>query len=165
MTDLTSPAPAGVDPVIYRGVADLEAAVGKELGPTGWFTVGQERIDGFADATEDHQWIHVDPVRAVDGPFGATVAHGFLTLSLVPYFVNCLRRIEDVRMGVNYGLDKVRFPAPVRAGSRIRARTTMIRLDRVEGGAVQLVTRTTIEVDGDVKPACVADLVSRYYFD
>ncbi len=151
--------------MIYRGIADLEAAMGRELGPTSWFTVGQDRIDGFADATEDHQWIHVDPARAVDGPFGATVAHGFLTLSLVPYFVNCLRRIEGVRMGVNYGLDKVRFPAPVRVGSRIRARTTMIRLDHVADDAVQLVTRTTVEVEGDGKPGCVADLVSRYYFD
>ncbi|MEV0766804.1 MaoC family dehydratase [Nocardia salmonicida] len=165
MTDLTSPAAAGVNPVIYRGVADLEAALGMELGPTAWFTMEQDRIDAFADATEDHQWIHVDPVRAVDSSFGATVAHGFLTVSLVPYFVNSLRRIEDVRMGVNYGLDKVRFPAPVRGGSRIRARTTMIRLDRIEGGAVQLVTRTSIEVEGESKPACVADLVSRYYFD
>ncbi|MFJ8816420.1 MaoC family dehydratase [Amycolatopsis thermoflava] len=153
-----------VAPVVYRSVEDLEAAVGRELGPTGWFTVDQSRIDGFADDTEDHQWIHVDPERAADGPFGATVAHGFLTLSLVPYFVNRLRRIDGVRMGVNYGLDKVRFPSPVRAGSRIRARTTMTTLDRIGDAAVQLVTRTTIEVEGAVKPACVADLVSRYYF-
>lgn len=164
MTDLTSPVPAGAEVEIYRSVADLEAAVGRELGPTEWFTMEQSRMNGFADTTEDHQWIHVDPERAARGPFGATVAHGFLTLSLIPYFVNALRRIEGVRMGVNYGLDKVRFPAPVRAESRIRARTTMIRLDRIGDDAVQLVTRTTVEVEGSDKPACVADLVSRYYF-
>jgi len=164
LTDLTSPVPAGIDPAIYRGVEDLETAVGRELGPTEWFAVHQDRVDGFADDTEDHQWIHVDPERAAGGPFGATVAHGFLTLSLVPYFVNQLRRIEGVRLGVNYGLDKVRFPAPVRAGSRIRARTTMIRLDRIDENAVQMVTRTTVEIEGNEKPACVAELVSRYYF-
>jgi acyl dehydratase len=153
-----------VAPVVYRSVEDLEAAVGRELGPTDWFTVDQNRIDGFADDTEDHQWIHVDRERAAAGPFGAPVAHGFLTLSLVPYFVSRLRRIEGVRMGVNYGLDKVRFPSPVRAGSRIRARMTMTGLDRVGDAAVQLVTRTTIQAEGAEKPACVADLVSRYYF-
>jgi len=151
-------------PVVYRGVEDLEAAVGRELGPTDWFTVDQSRIDGFADDTEDHQWIHVDPERAAAGPFGATVAHGFLTLSLVPYFVNRLRRIDGVRMGVNYGLDRVRFPSPVRAGSRIRARMTMTSVERIGDAAVQLVTRTTIEAEGGQKPACVADLVSRYHF-
>jgi acyl dehydratase len=149
---------------IYQSVADLEAAIGQELGPTEWFTVDQSRVDGFADMTEDHQWIHVDPDRAADGAFGATVAHGFLTLSLIPYFVNALRRIEGVRMGVNYGLNKVRFPAPVRVGSRVRARTTMTELDRIGTDAVQLVTRTTVEVEGSAKPACVADLVSRYYY-
>jgi acyl dehydratase len=102
----------------YHGIADLEAAVGSELGPTEWLTVDQARIDGFANDTEDHQWIHVDAGRAAAGPFGATVAHGFLTLSLVPYFVNKLRSIEGARMGINYGLDRVRFPSPVRAGSR-----------------------------------------------
>lgn len=164
MTDLTDTTTAAPDVVVYRSVAELEAAVGRELGPTGWFTVDQSRIDGFADDTEDHQWIHVDPDRAAQGPFGATVAHGFLTLSLVPYFLSRLRRVEGVRMGVNYGLDKVRFPAPVRAGSRTRARTVMTRLDRIAEDAVQMVTRTTIEVEGGDKPACVADLVSRYYF-
>jgi len=158
---VTNPAAPAVE--TYRGVEELAAAVGKELGPTVWFTVDQNRIAGFADNTEDHQWIHVDEARAADGPFGATVAHGFLTLSLVPYFVNQLRRIEGVRMGVNYGLDKVRFPSPVRAGSRIRARTTMTDLERLGEAAIQLVTRTVIEIEGSAKPACVADLVSRYY--
>jgi acyl dehydratase len=149
----------------YHGIADLEAAVGSELGPTDWLTVDQARIDGFANDTEDHQWIHVDAGRAAAGPFGATVAHGFLTLSLVPYFVNKLRSIEGARMGINYGLDRVRFPSPVRAGSRIRARATLISLDKVGDGAVQLINRVTIEAEGSAKPACVADLVSRHYFE
>ncbi|WP_024795246.1 MaoC family dehydratase [Tomitella biformata] len=152
----------GDGPVIYRGAAALEAAVGEELGPTGWLVVDQSRINGFAEDTIDHQWIHVDAELAADGPFGATIAHGFLTLSLVPYFVNRLRRIEGMRMGVNYGLDRVRFPAPVRAGSRIRASSRMISFQQLED-AVQIVTRTTIEIEHGGKPACVADLVARYY--
>jgi acyl dehydratase len=148
---------------VYRSITELEKAVGQELGPTDWFTVTQDRIDGFADVTEDHQWIHVDPERAADGPFGATVAHGFLTLSLIPRFVSSLRRIEGARMGVNYGLNKVRFPSAVREGSRVRARTTMVDLERIGEDAVQMVTRTVVEVEGGDKPACVADLVSRYH--
>lgn len=150
---------------IYRGIADLEAAVGRELDPTEWLTVDQKRIDGFADDTEDHQWIHVDPARAASGPFGAPVAHGFLTLSLVPHFMNASRRIDGVSMGVNYGLNKVRFPAPVRVGSRIRARLTLAELDKIGADAVQLVSRIVVEVEGGDKPACVAEIVSRYYFD
>lgn len=149
---------------VYRGIADLEAAVGKELGPSDWFPIEQDRVDGFADVTEDHQWIHVDTEKAANGPFGATIAHGFLSLSLVPYFVSQLRRIEGAKMGVNYGLDRVRFPSPVRAGSRIRARTIVKTVDRIDEDSVQLVMRTTIEVEGSEKPGCVADLVSRYYF-
>jgi acyl dehydratase len=151
-------------PEIYRSAADLQAAVGRELGPTSWVPVDQARVDGFAAATEDRQWIHVDPDRAANGPFGSTVAHGFLTLSLIPYFLNSLRRIEGVAMGVNYGLNKVRFPAPVRVGSLLRARTTMIGLDLLDEQAVQAVNRLTIEVESQDKPACVADLVGRYYF-
>lgn len=149
---------------VYRGIADLEAAVGKELGPSDWFPIEQDRVDGFADVTEDHQWIHVDTEKAANGPFGATIAHGFLSLSLVPYFVSQLRRIEGAKMGVNYGLDRVRFPSPVRASSRIRARTIVKTVDRIDEDSVQLVMRTTIEVEGSEKPGCVADLVSRYYF-
>jgi acyl dehydratase len=148
----------------YHGIADLEAAIGQEIGPTEWFTMDQARINGFADDTEDHQWIHVDPERAAAGPFGATVAHGFLTLSLVPYFSTQLRSVEGVRMGINYGLDRVRFPTPVPVGSRLRARSTLISLDKVGEDAVQLVNRVTIEVEGNAKPACVADTVSRFYF-
>lgn len=149
----------------YANVADLEAALGRELGPTEWFTVQQSRIDGFADDTEDHQWIHVDTERAAAGPFGATIAHGFLTLSLVPYFVTQLRALEGLRMGINYGLDRVRFPSPVRVGSRIRARSTMIDLQKTTDGGVQVVNRVVLEIENTSKPACVADLVSRYYFE
>lgn len=149
---------------IYRGITDLEAAVGIELGPSEWFAVEQGRVDGFADVTEDHQWIHVDTEKAAGGPFGATIAHGFLSLSLVPYFVSRLRRIEGAKMGVNYGLDRVRFPSPVRVGSRIRARTVVRTADRIDENSIQLVMRTTIEVEGSEKPGCVADLVSRHYF-
>jgi acyl dehydratase len=102
----------------YHSVAELEAAVGQEIGPTDWFEVDQQRVNGFADDTEDHQWIHVDPERAAKGPFGGPVAHGFLTLSLIPYFSSQLRTVDNVTMGVNYGLDRVRFPAPVRMVSR-----------------------------------------------
>lgn len=147
-----------------QGIAGLEAAVGTELGPTDWFTVGQDRIDGFADATEDHQWIHVDKERAAAGPFGTTVAHGFLTLSLIPYLAGQLRRADGARMGINYGLNRVRFPAPVPAGSRVRARSTLISCDRIGDDAAQLVNRVTIELEGSAKPACVADTVSRVYF-
>lgn len=148
------------------GLAALEAAVGTENGPTDWVTIDQARIDTFADATEDHQWIHVDPERAASGPFGTTVAHGFLTLSLVPYLAGQLRRVEGVRMGVNYGLDRVRFPAPVPSGARLRARSTLISCERVPGtpDAAQLVNRVTIEVEGNAKPGCVADAVTRLYF-
>jgi len=149
----------------HSGIAAIEASVGTEVGPTDWFTVDQARINTFADATEDHQWIHVDTERAAAGPFGGTVAHGFLTLSLVPYLASQLRRGgEGARMGINYGLDRVRFPTPVPAGSRIRARSTLISCDRVGDDAVQLVNRVTIEVEGSEKPACVADTVSRLYF-
>ena len=148
----------------YHGIADLEAAIGQEIGPTEWFTVDQSRINGFADDTEDHQWIHVDPERAAAGPFAATVAHGFLTLSLVPYFSSQLRSVEGARMAINYGLDRVRFPTPVPVGSRLRARATLISLDKVGEGAVQIVNRVTVEVEGSAKPACVADTVSRLYF-
>jgi acyl dehydratase len=150
----------------HPGLAALEGSVGKENGPTDWFTVDQARIDAFADATEDHQWIHVDQERAAAGPFGTTVAHGFLTLSLLPYLSAQLRQVEGVRMGINYGLDRVRFPAPVPSGSRVRARSTLISCDPVAGvaDAAQLVTRVTVEVEGGAKPACVADMVSRLYF-
>jgi acyl dehydratase len=141
---------------------ELRAAVGEELGTTGWLEIDQKRIDLFADATGDHQWIHVDPDRAARGPFGTTVAHGFLTLSLIPSFTAELLRVEGVKMGVNYGVNKVRFPAPVPVGSRLRASGQIAEVTEVAGG-VQLVTRITIEREGGEKPVCVAETVSRFY--
>lgn len=137
-------------------------AVGSELGTSDWLTITQERIDQFADATDDHQWIHVDPERAKDGPFGATVAHGYLTLSLVNRF---LPEIVDVRikMGVNYGCDKVRFPAAVPVGSRLRGRGELVDAKEVSGG-IQATIRVTVEIEDGERPACVADTISRYYF-
>lgn len=164
MPDIIDPttAPAGV--AVYRGVDDLVAAVGHELGPTEWFAMDQTRVDAFADATEDHQWIHVDPSRATESPYGATIAHGFLTLSLLPHFMSSLRRFDGVRMGINYGLDKVRFPAAVPTGSRIRGRMSMDKVEPLPDNGVQLTTTITVEVEEATKPACVATLLSRYYF-
>ncbi|WP_300402148.1 MaoC family dehydratase [Nocardioides sp.] len=162
--DLTDVSSAG-GALVVPGLEGLRGIVGRELGPTAWLTVDQTRIDGFADDTMDHQWIHVDPIRAAEGPFGAPVAHGLLTLSLVPYFVNQLRRFDGALMGVNYGLDRVRFPSPVLAGSRVRARMTVTGLDELSSSSAQFVTRVVVEVEGGAKPACVADLVSRYHFE
>jgi acyl dehydratase len=136
--------------------------VGAELGPTDWIDIDQARIDLFADATGDHQWIHVDPERAAAGPFGATIAHGYLTLSLVNLFLPGLVSVDGASMGVNVGLEKVRFPAPVPAGSRVRGRGLVVSADEV-GGGVQVVVRVTIEVEGNDKPAAVIDTVSRFF--
>ena len=134
--------------------------VGKELGPTEWLEVAQERIDEFAHATDDPQWIHVDPVRAAEGPFGTTIAHGFLTLSLcIPLMAEVLV-LDGYRMGINYGVNKVRFPAPVPSGSRIRARFTVQSVEEVAGGE-QGVILATVEREGGDKPVCVAELVLR----
>jgi len=148
----------------YRDVADLEDALGRELGPTDWLTIDQARVDAFAEIAGDRQWIHVDPERAASGPFGSTVAHGYLTLALVIHFVNSLRRLENLQMSVNYGLNKVRFPAPLLVGARIRARTSLAELEKLGARGVQVVLRTTVEIEGGAKPACVAETVSRYYF-
>ena len=149
---------------VLHGKDGILAAKGVEAGPGEWFEIDQKRVDGFADDTEDHQWIHIDPERAAAGPFGGTVAHGFLTLSLIPFLNSTLRQVEGVKMGVNYGLNKVRFPAPVRVGARIRARSTIVEIDEVAPDVLQLVSRITVELEGSDKPACVADMVSRYYF-
>jgi acyl dehydratase len=148
----------------FHGREELVGSLGRELGPGEWVEIGQDRIDGFADVTGDHQWIHVDPERAASGPYGATVAHGFLTLSLVPLLLDGLRRVEGTKMGLNYGLERVRFPSAVRSGTRVRARSTLVDATDVGEGGVQLVTRVTIEVEGSAKPACVADVVTRAYF-
>jgi acyl dehydratase len=146
----------------FASVADLRAAAGTSLGYTDWITVDQERIDTFADATGDHQWIHVDPQRAAAGPFGTTVAHGYLTLSLLPALVAGRFSVEGARMGVNYGLNKVRFPAPVPAGSRVRALIDLLDVTDVTGG-VQVTAKVTVERDGGDKPVCVAETLSRVY--
>ena len=149
---------------ILSGVDGVRAAVGRELGPGDWFTVDQSRVDGFADDTEDHQWIHVDPEKAASSPFGGTIAHGFLTLSLLPHLANSARRLDGVRMGVNYGLNKVRFPAPVKVGSRVRATVTITDAEDLPDDGVQVVSKVTVEIEGSGKPACIAEWVTRAYF-
>lgn len=149
--------------VLANGLEELKALAGAEFGPTSWFEITQERVDTFADATNDHQWIHVDPQRAAAGPFGAPIAHGYLTLSLViPLFAELLE-VRGVSMGINYGLNKVRFPAPVPVGSKIRMSGKVAGAEDVGGGAVQVTVDFVIEVDGGAKPACVAQGVYRYY--
>lgn len=143
-------------------LASLRDRVGQELAVGEWVVVDQPMIDKFAEATGDHQWIHVDPERAAAGPFGATVAHGYLTLSLVPALAAGAFEIADVRMAINYGLDRVRFPAPVRVGSRLRGRFVLTDYTPIDGGA-QLTVRCTMELEGSDKPACVADALSRRF--
>ena len=145
--------------------AAVLASVGQALGPTEWITVTQERINTFADATGDHQWIHVDPERAQAGPFGACVAHGYLTLSLANLFLPQLVRYERLKMGVNYGCDKVRFPAPVKVGAHIRGRGEVVAAEPVKGDGVQITVRISVEIEGADKPGCVVDTISRLYFD
>lgn len=146
----------------YDKLQDLAPGVGQEIGVSDWVTVDQKRIDLFAQATGDHQWIHVDPVRAAKGPYGGTVAHGFLTLALLPELGQAALQIGDVRMGINYGLNKVRFPAPVKSGARVRGRFKLLALEPLPGGA-QLTMEVTIEIEGGDKPACVAESLSRRY--
>ncbi|HVK28634.1 MAG TPA: MaoC family dehydratase [Nocardioides sp.] len=147
---------------VYDGLAAFAQAEGDVLGTSDWMVVEQDRIDRFAEATGDHQWIHVDPERAKDGPFGATIAHGFLTLSLLPPLLNSLYRVDDVAMAVNYGLDKVRFMAPVRVDSKIRATAKVLTVTPMEG-AVQAVFETTFEIEGSEKPAAVVQSIVRYF--
>ena len=147
----------------FKHPKDLAAAVGETLGPTDWMTVSQDRINQFADATDDHQWIHIDPDKAAQGPFGACIAHGYLTLSLVNKFLPQLLEVHQTTMGVNYGCEKVRFPNAVRVGARIRGVGEV--LDVVDKpGAVQATVRVKVEVEGEDRPACVADTISRFYF-
>ncbi|MFF0384283.1 MaoC family dehydratase [Streptomyces sp. NPDC004286] len=145
---------------VFPSPAALAAAAGTHVGTGEWISVDQDRIDLFADATGDHQWIHTDPERAASGPFGATIAHGYLTLSLLPALVREVYRTEGVAMAVNYGLNKVRFIHPVRVGSRIRASVDLLSADQVSGG-YQVVSRVTVEIEGAEKPACVAETVAR----
>lgn len=147
---------------VFAAPRDLLAAAGTRLGPSEWLTIDQARIDLFARATEDHQWIHVDPARAAAGPFGATIAHGYLTLSLVNHFLPQLVEIDGVAMGVNVGSDRTRFLSPVRTGDRIRAEGEIVAASEV-GGGIQAVIRVTIAIEGADKPALIVDTISRYY--
>lgn len=150
-------------PALFGSAEAFKAAVGQKHGPTDWLVVDQQRINQFADATGDHQWIHVDVERAKKGPFGGTVAHGYLTLGLVNYFLPRLVVAENSTMGVNYGCDRVRFPSAVREGSRVRGHAEILKAEDVPKG-VQVTIRITIEIEGGDKPACVADTLGRYYF-
>jgi acyl dehydratase len=162
MSLINPQAPAPAAQIHYAHLADLQPLAGQEIGCSGWMLIDQPRINQFAQATGDHQWIHTDPARAADGPFGAPVAHGFLTLSLLPALLETAFVIDDVHMGVNYGLNRVRFMSPVRVGSRVRGRFKLVSYEPLEGGA-QLTVDATIEIEGAEKPACVAQTVSRRY--
>jgi len=146
----------------FAHLQDLAALVGTELGVSDWVTVDQARIDLFAEATGDRQWIHLDAERSAQGPYGTTVAHGFLTLSLLPELAKTAFVVDDVRMGINYGLNKVRFPAPVKSGARLRGHFKLIAFDPLPGGA-QLTMEVTMEVEGGDKPVCVAESLSRRF--
>ncbi len=148
-------------PTVFESPDALAGAVGADLGVSDWLTIDQGRIDRFADATGDHQWIHVDPGRAADGPYGSTIAHGYLTLSLTNLFLPQILDVRGASMGINYGVNKVRFPAPVTVGSRVRARGQVSAVDEVPGG-VQAVITLTVEVEGGSKPACIVESVSRF---
>jgi acyl dehydratase len=145
---------------VFSGIDEFAGAVGGHLGYSEWHTITQERVQQFADATDDHQWIHLDVERAAAGPFGGTIAHGYLTLSLIPMFSPEIYRVENLTMGVNYGLNKVRFPQAVRVGSKVRAGMELLEVTDVPGGK-QAVVRCTIEIEGQAKPACVAETVAR----
>ncbi len=149
-------------PRIFKTPGDLKSALGEHLGYSDWLEMTQDRIDKFADATGDHQWIHVDPERAKQGPFGACIAHGYLTLALVNMFLPQIVEVRGISMGVNYGSDRLRFPAPVPVGSRIRGGGELIQLEELKGG-VQATIRVTVEVEGQDRPACVVETISRYY--
>lgn len=148
--------------VIFETPRDLIGKDGTALDASDWLTIDQARIDAFAECTGDHQWIHVDPVRAKDGPFGATIAHGYLTLSLVNFFLPQMIEVRRFSAGVNVGMDKTRFLAPVLVGSRIRGTGEVVKVEEVKG-AIQSTVRVTIEIEGSDKPACVIDTISRYF--
>ena len=149
-------------PTIFDNPAALLPAVGQHLGYSDWLVIEQQRINQFAEATGDHQWIHVDEARAASGPFGKTIAHGYLTLSLANLFLPQIMQVDNISMGVNDGCEKVRFPAPVPVGSRVRGGGEIISAEEVKGG-VQVVVRMTIEIEGSDRPACVIDTISRFF--
>ncbi|MGV9801452.1 MaoC family dehydratase [Mycobacterium sp. NPDC003449] len=146
---------------VFSGLDELAAAVGSELGPTDWMEVTQDRVNLFADATDDHQWIHIDPERAAGGPFGGTIAHGLLTLSLLPHFTHQLYRVDDIAMAINYGYNKVRFITPVPVGGKVRARAQIADVTKLDGAAQATMT-VTVEIEGSDKPAAVAESIVRF---
>jgi acyl dehydratase len=146
---------------VFKSPLDMKDAVGQQLGVSDWLEITQERINLFADATGDHQWIHVDPEKAKDGPFGACIAHGYLTLSLVNLFLPQILDVQGISMGVNYGTDKVRFPSSVPVGSRVRGSAELVAVEEIKG-SIQATTRVTVEIEGSDRPACVVDTISRY---
>jgi acyl dehydratase len=145
----------------FSGLEEFVAAQGSQLGPTDWLEVTQDRVNLFADATDDHQWIHVDPERAANGPFGGTIAHGLLTLSLLPHFTSQLYTVDNIAMAINYGYNKVRFITPVKVGSKIRGRADIAKVDQLDG-AVQATLTTTVELEGSDKPAAIAESIVRF---
>ncbi|NBR32270.1 MAG: MaoC family dehydratase [Sphingomonadaceae bacterium] len=147
---------------IFAKPADLIGAEGTQLGPTDWLLIDQDRVNGFAEVTGDHQWIHVDVERAKAGPFGGTIAHGYLTMSLVNYFLPQLIEVQGFAHAVNVGADRLRFLAPVKVGSRIRGVGEIVGVEEVKG-AIQSIVRVTVEIEGSDKPACVVDTISRYF--
>jgi acyl dehydratase len=149
-------------PTIFQHPSELAAKVGQHLGYSDWLEITQERVNKFADATGDHQWIHVDPERAKSGPFGGTIAHGYLTMSLVNLFLPQIMEVRGISMGVNYGADKLRFPAPVKVGARVRGGGELLKVEEVKGGAVQATVRVTVEIEGGDRPGCVVETISRY---
>lgn len=151
-------------PTLFDSPDSILANIGKPLGQSPWMSITQERINQFADATDDHQWIHVDPVKSKAGPFGDCIAHGYLTLSLMAAFLPQIVETRNMKMGVNYGTDKVRFPSAVKVNSRIRASGELVAAEKTKDGGVQATIRVTVEIEGGTKPACIADTISRYYF-
>ncbi|MED5260968.1 MAG: MaoC family dehydratase [Myxococcota bacterium] len=150
-------------PTVFQTPLELKDSIGKHLGYSEWLTVEQSRIDQFADATLDHQWIHLDAERAKSGPFGATIAHGYLTSSLVSHFLPQIITVGGISMGINYGADRLRFPSPVRVGSKLRAGAELIEAEDAKDGSIQTKIRVTVEIEGSDKPACVIDSLTRYY--
>ena len=148
---------------VFKTPADLKQSEGQHLGYSDWVAIEQDRINTFADATGDHQWIHVDPKRAKDGPFGACIAHGYLTQALVNYFLPQIMEVQGISMGVNYGADRLRFPAPVPVGSRVRGSAELLEAEDTKDGGVQTKVRVTVEIEGKDRPGCVIDTISRFY--
>jgi acyl dehydratase len=145
---------------VFANLSEFVAAAGSQLGPTEWMEITQDRVNLFAEATDDHQWIHVDPERAAAGPFGGTIAHGLLTLSLLPHFMHQLYRVDNVALAVNYGYNKVRFITPVKVGANVRAGAVISKVDELDG-AVQATVTVTVEIEGSDKPAAVVESIVR----